>query len=266
MHRHSLKKYLFVWKMLAFTEFQHAFIHRGTNALFMLGKFMRLGMALTFLFVIKTTVKNFSGYTSDQMVVFYLTYQLVDVIGQAFYRGVYGFSEKVRSGEFDFTLMKPMSSLFQALVGKPDVNDAIFLFPILGLTMYMFSTLNIAITATTVFWYIALLLNSFLMVTALHIIVLIVGVLTTEVDGVIWMYRDLTALGRFPVTIYGEPLRFMLFFIVPTGMMMTIPAEILLGSQPTFSLAITFGVGLISFLVSLRLWNWSLRKYSSASS
>lgn len=262
----SLRKYSIVWKTLALTEFQQAFIHRGTNILFLIGKFMRLGMALTFLWVIKNTVTQFAGYTTDQMVVFYLTYQLVDVVGQTFFRGVYMFSEKVRSGEFDFTLLKPMSSLFQALVGKPDVNDALFLFPIVGLSMYMLSTLDLTINLSTALWYCLLLLNSFLIVTALHILVLVVGVLTTEVDGVIWMYRDLTALGRFPVTIYGEPLRFILFFIIPTGMMVTIPAEVLLGSSPTFSIGATLLVGITTFFISLRLWNWSLKKYSSASS
>lgn len=262
----TIKKYLTVWKALALTEFQNAFIHRGTHSLFLLGKFMRLGMALTLLFVIKNTVKQFAGYTSDQMVVFYLTYQFVDVLGQTFYRGVYMFSEKVRSGEFDFTLLKPMSSLFQALVGKPDVNDALFILPITGLSLYIFSTLNLAYSLSTILWYLALLLNSFLIVTALHIVVLVVGVVTTEVDGVIWMYRDLSALGRFPITIYGEPLKTLLFFVVPIGMMITIPAELLLGSSPTFSLGLTFAVGLASLFVSLKLWNWSLRKYSSASS
>lgn len=262
----KLAIYWIVWKALAFTEFQNAFVHRGTNAFFLIGKLLRLGMALTFLFVIKNTISTFAGYTSDQAVVFYLTYQFVDIIGQTFFRGVYLFSDKVRSGEFDFTLLKPMSSLFLSLVGKPDINDAVFLIPTVGISIYLFSTLDITVTAASVGIYLLLLLNSFLMVTALHIIVLVVGVLTTEVDGVIWMYRDLVALGRFPVTIYMEPLRTILFFIIPAGTMMTIPAQVLLGANPSYPIALSFVVGIVLFIVSLRLWHWSLRQYSSASS
>jgi ABC-2 type transport system permease protein len=258
--------YFTVWKTLAITEFQQAFVNRATNAMFILGKLLRLGMALTFLLVIKNTITTFAGYTSDQVVVFYLTYQLIDVLGQTFYRGVYLFSEKVRSGEFDFSLVKPLSSLFLSLVGKPDINDAFFLIPNLAVSFYLLSTLNITFSVASVLLYLVLLINSFLLVTALHIIVLVVGIITTEVDGVIWMYRDLVALGRFPVTIYGEPLRTALFFLVPAGVMITIPAEVLLGLTPSYSILVSCIVGVTVFLISLRLWKWSLQFYSSASS
>lgn len=261
-----LGKYLSVWKALSYAELQETFINRWSNALFLLGKVFRLAMSLLFLFIIKNTVTSFAGYTSDQIVIFYLTYQIVDVLGQTLYRGVYIFSNKVRSGEFDFTLVKPISSLFQSLVGKPDFNDALFMIPTIGISFYLLSTLDIAITTTSFLLYLALLINSFLIVTALHVLVLTIGVLTTEVDGVIWMYRDLSALGRFPVSIYMQPLRFALFFIIPVGMMISVPAEVLLNTAPTHSILLTNIVGISFFFISLRLWNWSLKQYSSASS
>ena len=258
--------YLKVWQHFGKNALQETFINRGSNILFMLGKIIRLGMSLLFLFLIRENIDVFAGYTSDQMIVFFLTYQIIDIVGQVIYRGVYIFSNLVRSGEFDFLLTQPIHPLFRALTGKPDINDFIFLFPNILLTGYILSLLHLTITTWSILWYVVLLINAFLIVTALHILVLVVGILTTEVDGVIWIYRDLSHMGRFPVSIYMEPLRFALFFLIPIGMMITIPTEILLGLQPSYSTVWAFLVGFGSFLVSLKIWEWALQHYSSTGS
>ena len=261
-----LKTYWKVWTIFGKNALQETFVNRASNVLFMLGKFIRLGMSLLFLFLIRENVETFAGYSNDQMVVFFLTYQILDTITQIIYRGVYIFSNLVRSGEFDFILTKPINPLFRALTGKPDINDFVFLFPNVAITIYILSFLNIQYSLLSILWFIALMVNSFLIVTALHIVVLVVGILTTEVDGVIWIYRDLNHMGRFPVTIYMEPLRFILFFLVPIGMMITIPTEVFLGLTPSYSLPLVFLVGIGSLLTSLKLWQLALKKYSSTGS
>lgn len=261
-----LSTYYTVWLHFGKNALQETFVNRGSNLLFMIGKIIRLGMSLLFLFIIRETIDSFAGYTTDQLVVFFLTYQMLDLVAQVLFRGVYIFGNLVRSGEFDFLLTKPINPLFRALTGKPDINDLIFLIPNIGITLYILNFLDITLTIFSVMWYFALFLNAFLIITALHIAVLVVGVLTTEVDGIIWIYRDLNHMGRFPVTIYMEPLRFALFFLVPIGMMITIPTEVLLGLQPTYSLPLVFGVGVGSLVVSLRLWNWALKRYAGVGS
>lgn len=266
MYRPRISTYWSVWRILAENELQRAFINRYTNLFFLVGKLLRFGMSLLFLLIIKRTIPYFAGYTSDQMIVFYLAYQFIDVTSQIMYRGVYNFGTKVKTGEFDFLLTKPINVLFQTLIGEPDLNDALFLLPNILITGYLLITLDLSITLASALWFIILLVNSFLIATALHILVVVTGILTTEVDGVVWMMRDLNGLGRFPVTIYAEWLRTLLFFIVPVGVMLTVPAQVLLGLPPTLSVAMALVLGVSFFGVSLSLWNWSLRRYSSASS
>ncbi|GIK84050.1 MAG: ABC transporter permease [Patescibacteria group bacterium] len=261
-----LKTYFTIWSIFGKNALQETFVNRGSNALFMLGKIIRLAMSLLFLFLIRQNVQTFADYTSDQLVVFFLTYQIIDLVAQVVYRGVYVFGNMVRSGEFDFLLVKPINPLFRALTGKPDINDFLFLFPNLAIAGYLLSLLDLHITVWSSVWFIILLVNAFLVVTALHILVLVTGILTTEVDGVIWIYRDLSYMGRFPISIYMEPLRFALFFLVPIGIMITIPTEVFLGLQPSYSLFWVFFVGIGSLFFSLKAWNWALKKYTSTGS
>jgi ABC-2 type transport system permease protein len=269
MQKHILRRlsvYWQVWKFTAFNALQQAFINRGSNVLFLFGKVIRLSMSLLFLWLIRENVHVFAGYTTDQMIVFFLTYQVVDIVSQVFFRGVYMFGEQVRTGEFDFLLAKPISPLFRSLTGLPDINDTIFLIPTLGVMTWILTQLDITITLSSLLWYGLLLINSFLIATALHILVLVMGILTTEVDGIIWLYRDLIRMGEFPITIYPELLRFALFFIIPVGFMVTIPAEVLLNTQPAYSALASLGFGVTFLWISLRVWTWSLKRYSSASS
>jgi ABC-2 type transport system permease protein len=73
-------------------------------------------------------------------------------------------------------------------------------------------------------------------------------------------------LAQFPVTIYLEPMKLALFFIVPVGLMITIPAQILLNRQPTYPLLLVTAFTAVFLLLSGKIWQWSLRQYSSASS
>jgi ABC-2 type transport system permease protein len=255
-----------VWWLTAANALQVAFVNRWSNVLFLFGKTLRVSMSLLFFYLLKNQGVTVAGYTTDQVIVFFLTYQLIDIIAQMLFRGVYTFGQLIRTGEFDFLMAKPMSPLFRALTGRPDVDDAIFLIPTLAVSWWVLAQLNVTITVTSAVWYVLLLMNSLLIVAGLHIIVLALGVLTMEVDNLIWTYRDLSRLGQFPVTMYLEPMRTALFFILPIGFMVTIPAQILMGLPPTYSVLITTIMGVTFFWGSLWFWNWALRKYSSASS
>ncbi len=260
-----LHSYIAVWKLTALNAFQEAFINRWSNLLFFIGKLLRLGMMLLFLWLIKENVHQFSGYTTDQLILFFLTYQLVDLTSQIMYRGVYLFTHYIRSGDFDFILAQPISPLFRMLTAKPDINDTFFLIPTLAISAVIISNLSIEVTVQSLFWFLILLVNSFLLATAFHIVVLAIGILATEVDGIIWLYRDISRLAQFPVTVYLQPLRFALFFLVPVGMMITLPAEVLI-NQPTHSITIATFVGISFLTFSYILWKWSIKQYTSASS
>lgn len=266
MMKKNMLHYWRVWKLTALNALQMTFVNRWTNALFIFGKIIRFSMSLIFLFVLRETTAAFHGYTTDEMIVFFLTYLLVDQISQMLYRGVYMFGNSIRDGSFDFTLAQPISPLFRALSGHPDINDALFLLPSIIVSLAVIFSLNLSISMTSVLWFFIVLLNSMLIVTALHIIVLVIGILTVDVDGIIWFYRDIMQLSRFPVTIYMEPLRFILFFVLPVGMMVTIPAEILVNVPLSHGLLAVFGVGGCSITASALLWRWGLRRYTSASS
>ena len=93
--------------------------------------------------------------------------------------------------------------------------------------------------------------------------VLALGVLTTEVDHTIMIYRDLSKLAVVPVDIYREPIRSLVTFVLPIGIMMTYPVKGLLNMLNWNLIIVSLVLGLASLLFSLWLWGRALKKYQS---
>lgn len=259
------KKYLKIWWMLTIRASQIAFISRFGAAIFIIGKILRFLFFLLFLLVLGSKTKTIAGYSLWQVVFFFMTFNLVDTLTQLFLREVYRFRSYVVTGDFDYFLTKPFSPLFRSLFGGSDVLDLpILVFSIIFIGFSLGKIGNIS--PIGILFYILFIFNAFLIALAFHIFVLAIGVLTTEVDNTIMLYRDLTQMGRVPVDIYREPLRSLLTFIIPVGIMMTFPAKVLMGLLSTSGIIISLLIGMAMFFLSTRFWQYSLKHYSSASS
>ncbi len=260
-----LIKYLHLWWKLTVNSFLISLTTRFNAAIFLIGKVLRFVFFLIFLLALFTKTQFLANYTSTQMIFFFLTFNLVDTFTQLFFREVYRFRPMVVSGDFDLVLVKPMNPLFRALAGGADPLDMIMLVPYIASLVYIAVRVG-NVTPMSLILYILLVANGFFIATGFHILVLALAVITTEVDHTIMIYRDLTSMGRVPIDIYGEPLRSLLTFILPVGVMMTFPAKAFLGLlSPSFAL-ISLIVGSIFVFCCFRVWKYALTQYSSASS
>jgi ABC-2 type transport system permease protein len=239
-------------------------VNRGVLLVFLLGKLIRYFAYFGFLYFLVKGTNGFLGYSQNQVLFFTATYILVDTVAQFFFRNVYSFRPMIISGDFDLVLVKPLNALFRVLMGGPDPIDLITIPPIIFVTVYLGSL--IGPSTIEVVYYIILVINSLLIAAAFHIAVLSFGIITLEVDHMIMVYRDLASMGRFPIDIYKEPLKGILTYVVPVGIMVTIPARALIGLVTPIGVLLTLGFGACVLYLSLRFWNFALMKYSSASS
>lgn len=261
----TMKRYIKIWWMMAVNAFQDAFVSRLNAVVLITGKIIRFLFFLFFLFIIGSKTRLIAGYSLPQMIFFYLTFQLVDTLPQLLMREVYRFRGYVVSGDFDYFLVKPLSPLLRGLFGGSDVLDIPM--TIIAITALAITIMHLPnVSMFNILLYVLLILNAFTIAVALHIVVLSLGVVTTEVDNAIMLYRDLTQMGRIPVDIYKEPLRGLITFVIPVGIMMTVPAKALFGLISFPFILLACGVAVVLLWLSLQLWNNALKHYGSASS
>lgn len=259
-----MKRYLKVWLVMTSRVTEVAFASRLGIVFFTLGKVLRFVFFLVFLFLISSRIQEVAGYTRWEIILFYLTFNLLDSLTQFLFREVYRFRTYIISGNFDYILTKPMSPLFRSLLGGSDALDLLILIPLSLFIMYAFLVLGSRLGEVLAFIF--LFLNAMLIAAAFHIFVLSLGIITTEVDNAIWMFRDITQLGRIPVNIYREPLSWILTFVIPVAAMITIPAQSAIGLLTLQGLFVAFFFSLSFIMLSLVSWRYALSKYASASS
>ncbi|HJX59127.1 hypothetical protein A2V61_03365 [Candidatus Woesebacteria bacterium RBG_19FT_COMBO_47_8] len=260
----NLRKYLKVWWMMSKNSFIQVLINKFGAGVFLTGKILRFVFFMTFIVFLLKGTQNLAGYSLSQTVFFFLTFNLVDIVSQFLFREVYRFRPLIVSGGFDLVLTKPISPLFRSLMGGADILDFITIPPLIVAIVILARGLNP--TAISAFFYILLLLNGLLLATAFHIMVISMGIITFEIDHTIMIYRDLTNLGRFPIDIYAQPLRGILTYLIPVGIMITLPAKALMGLVSYQGVLVSLAIGVLALYVAKRFWGIALKRYTSASS
>jgi ABC-2 type transport system permease protein len=260
----SLRFYIKIWLLMAKNAMLSWLNKRESVVIFVFGKVVRYFFYFTFLYFLVTKTDGIAGYSAHQALFFTATYSLIDTIGQFLFRSVYTFKQQIVTGDFDLVLLKPINPLFRTIVGGPDLMDLITIPPIIAITIYFGSLLNPSFVNTL--YYLLLVINGLLVSMSIHIIVVSLGVITVTVDHLIMIFRDFSSMGRFPIDIYKQPLKGFLTFVVPVGVMFSLPSKALMGLISPAGILFSLVFGITFFVISLQLWQFALRKYTSASS
>jgi len=128
-----MRKYFNVWKQLSICAIGSYLSNRVNIVTYGIGKIIRFAFLLIFIFSLFRFTDTFAGYSHYQVILFFLTFNLIDTIAQALFRGIYTFKDDVRKGNFDYVLSKPIHPLFYALTKMTDIIDITLLIPLVAL-------------------------------------------------------------------------------------------------------------------------------------
>jgi len=260
----KLRKYWRVWYIMSRNALAGSIHSKLSFGFFLVGKIVRFAFFVFFLLFLVRGTGSLAGYSVDQVIFVFLTFNIVDVVGQFLYREVYRFKPLILSGDFDLVLTKPMSALFRGLMGGADFIDLMTI-PILLVVVVMVGA-RLEPSVGEVLLFGVLVVNGLVITTAFHIAILGLYVRFLELDYVLWFYRDLLNLGKLPVGVYREPLRTALVYIVPVATMVTLPARALMGLVSWGGIMVSLIIGAAMIWVAMKFWRYSLSFYMSASS
>jgi len=176
-----------------------------------------------------------------------------------------GMDGEIWAGKFDFVLLRPLNT--QAFVSLRKWKLYSLFDLVLGLGVFVLAVVNLRaeLSIWQVVSFMAALASG---LTILYAILLIFSALVFWSPGILftWIFDGLYQMSRYPMGMYPGWLRLVLTWIVPVGMITTVPAEALTGSLNAWMLAASMGLaGLLLFSGSLLFKN-GLRRYASASS
>jgi ABC-2 type transport system permease protein len=176
-----------------------------------------------------------------------------------------GLDGEVWTGQFDYTLLRPIDVQFQASFRRWQPLAGIDLLLGLGVVAVAGVRLEETVHVGQVLAFVATLIIGLVI---LYAILLAFAGLVFWNPAVLytWVFNAIWQMARYPVGLYPGWLRLVMTWVVPVGVMTTIPAQALAGSLSAGAL---FGSGALAlgFLVGATvLFRTGLRRYASASS
>jgi ABC-2 type transport system permease protein len=225
-----------------------------------------LAAGVVTLWVVYSQTDDLGGWGAAEAVVLLGSYQIVSGLLWAFVEpNVVWFGNQIIAGKLDDTLLKPVPSLFMASLGS--CNPLWLVQSLLGGVILVAGVFSLDPMPNAAEWggWAWLLAAALVLTWATRVLVATVTFWAPAFAPDV-LYGSAWQFGRYPVSLYRQPVRFLLTWVFPIGFIATLPAQ-----------ALTRGVGLpvllggvvvagIAFAITRFVWQAGLRRYTSATS
>jgi viologen exporter family transport system permease protein len=259
-------RYLRMFRAFASSEFQFEMEYRGNFYLSILEMFLVIGTSIAAVLVMFQHTTTMNGWTLPQMIVLLGVYYMIQggvnlVFSPSFER----LMEHVRAGTLDFHLLKPVNVQFLVSTRHLRVVRAADL--ALGLAVVIFGLVQVGeeIGVGPALLFVLSLLFGIMLVYSLLLGLVTLAFWFVRVENLLAIFWAFTEAGRFPVDVYPLWLRVSLSTIVPIGIAVTAPANVIAGRMDWIAVA-TLGAGTVLAVgLASALWRWGLKSYTGAS-
>jgi ABC-2 type transport system permease protein len=259
-------RYLRMFRAFASSEFQFEMEYRGNFYLSIVEMFLVIGTSIAAVLVMFQHTTTMNGWTLPQMIVLLGVYYMIQggvnlVFSPSFER----LMEHVRAGTLDFHLLKPVNVQFLVSTRHLRVVRAADL--ALGLAVVIFGLVQVGaeIGVGAALLFVLSLLFGIMLVYALLLGLVTLAFWFVRVENLLAIFWAFTEAGRFPVDVYPLWLRVSLSTIVPIGIAVTAPANVIAGRMDWIAVAILGAGTVLAVGSSSALWRWGLRSYTGAS-
>ncbi len=176
-----------------------------------------------------------------------------------------GMDGEVWTGRLDFTLLRPVDVQFQASFRYWRPLALVDL--ALGLGVLVASILHLG-QSLTLARLVTFTLSLSAGVTILYAILLAFAGLVFWSPGFLftWVFDGLFQMARYPVGLYPGWLRLALTWVIPVGVITTVPAQALTGTLPPGMLVGSLALAFAFLVGASAIFRSGLRRYASASS
>lgn len=217
---------------------------------------------------IYSQVDSIGGWSKGQTVVFLGTFSLLNAINMTIYFfGVIGIPGKIKSGDLDHYLTKPISPLLRITFENINIGSAPLILLSMGIIAYGMRLAGISASINTLLLYILFIILMAILYYNMELIIrtipffVISAISVEELEGAVF-----ELCMRVPGVLFKGIFKLVFYFILPYGIMATIPAQIITNSASGAMLAGSVVIVAVFTVFAQWFWRLGLKHYKSASS
>jgi len=174
--------------------------------------------------------------------------------------------EKIRSGSFDYVLLKPIDAQALVSASRYEPWKVFDLLGALAVVVYAFVKRGEPPAPAEVALGVALFVTGLAATYALWILCAAASFWVVRLDNLMYLLGAVFDTARWPVQVFPGAWRTVFTFVIPVAIMTTYPAMALLGTIDATQALATAGGAFALLAISRWVWRIAIRNYTSASS
>ncbi len=208
-----------------------------------------------------------SGWTLETMRIFMAVLFLVDAFWMMiFQENLDRFSDKVRRGDLDMVLAKPINAQFMMSCQKMSTPYLVNVVLTFAWLVYSLEALPGDFAWSRLLTLIITVPCGLAVAYGLRFVFSATALIFARAENVVYIWYQLYRLAMRPDTVYPPWLRYLVLTLLPVGFIASIPTQLILGLQTATFLGLAVLAGGVVLWLSTIYWRFALRFYSSASS
>lgn len=174
--------------------------------------------------------------------------------------------EKIRSGSFDYVLLKPVDAQVMVSASRYEPWKVFDLAGAIAVVIYAFAQRGTPPSLPDLVLGIVLFGTGVLAAYALWILCAAASFWVVRLDNLMYLLAAIFDTARWPVQVFPGMWNILFRFVIPVAVMTTFPAMALLGRLDAQTALATVGSSLLLLVISRLVWRIAIRSYTSASS
>jgi ABC-2 type transport system permease protein len=259
-------RYLRMFRAFASTEFQFEMEYRANMYLSIFEMLLVIGTSIGAVLIMFGHTTTMNGWTLPQMIVLLGVYYVIQGgVSLLFSPSFERLMEHVRVGTLDFHLLKPVNTQFLVSTRHLKVIRGADL--LLGLIVVIVGLVQVGeqVGIAQALMFGLSLVFGWTLVYSLLLGLVTLSFWFVRVENLLAIFWAFTEAGRFPVDVYPLWLRVSLSTVVPIGIAVTAPANVIAGRMDWVAVAALGAGTVLTVGIASALWRWGLKSYTGAS-
>jgi ABC-2 type transport system permease protein len=259
-------RYLRMFRAFASTEFQFEMEYRANMYLSIFEMLLVIGTSIGAVLIMFGHTTTMNGWTLPHLIVLLGVYYVIQGgVSLLFSPSFERLMEHVRVGTLDFHLLKPVNTQFLVSTRHLKVIRGADL--LLGLVVVIVGLVQVGeqVGIAQALMFALSLVFGWTLVYSLLLGLVTLSFWFVRVENLLAIFWAFTEAGRFPVDVYPLWLRVSLSTVVPIGIAVTAPANVIAGRMDWVAVAVLGAGTVLTVGIASALWRWGLKSYTGAS-
>lgn len=213
-------------------------------------------------------IENIRGWGHGEILIFIGTFSLIDSINMViFFFGVISIPEKIQTGELDLYLTKPVNPLLRITFEKVNPGAIPLLLFSACIIGYGVRESGMNLSYVNAIGYLVMVLLMTILFYDMELLLRCFAYFVFSVNNLVKIENTAMDLCmKIPGIAFDGIYEFFFYFILPYGVIATLPTQALIGALSAKGLIFGVVIVCIFTFIALSFWTYGVHRYESASS